>query len=108
MFIRIFGLLQSELIAAGTLHVFPPSVERTISTLVQNKAEACVYVKNIRCGFAGSTASDGLSASSVLPSSETACCGSLHVFPPFAENDTDGPMSGVKPSDAMVFKIDAY
>jgi hypothetical protein len=45
-----------------------------------------------RCGFVGSTASQGLSASCVVPLSEATCSGLLQVLPPSLENDTDGPM----------------
>src|SRR5258706_12729681 len=104
----MFGLLQSGLIVIGALHVFPSSVERTISILVQPRKETCVYVKYMWCGLAGSTAIDGLSANSVLPSSASTCCGSLQVFPPSVENDIDGPINALRTPNARGFKIHAY
>src|ERR1700720_1969053 len=68
----------------------------------------CVYVKYMRCGLVGSTASEGLSATCVVPSSETICRGSLQVLPASVEKEMEGPISGFIPSGVVECKIETY
>src|ERR1700756_156917 len=62
----------------------------------------------MRRGLVGSTAREGLSASSVLPSRETICCGAVQVLPASVEKEMEGPMMKSKPSGVVVLRMETY